>query len=142
MSQIYGETSKFTLYCLKPSRKNQNDRWFSKPLSFLLLRGDVFVFLQVLGLYFVARLIVAVYIFLSAYGHYTYSLKRGASSWSRVAEVLFRLNLYTVLLCLTMDVPYLHYYFVPLISACYLLVLLVAAIPPVGEYNLTLSSKL
>ena len=81
-----------------------------------------------------ARLIVAMYIFLSAFGHYTYGLKRGASSWSRVAEVLFRLNLYTVLLCLTMDVPYLHYYFVPLISACYLLVLLVAAIPPVGEY--------
>ncbi|XP_065185480.1 N-acetylneuraminate 9-O-acetyltransferase-like isoform X2 [Sycon ciliatum] len=87
---------------------------------------------RVLGLYYVVRLIVAMYIFLSAYGHYTYGLKRGASSWSRVAEVLFRLNLYTVLLCLTMDVPYLHYYFVPLISACYLLVLLVAAIPPVA----------
>ncbi|XP_065185478.1 N-acetylneuraminate 9-O-acetyltransferase-like [Sycon ciliatum] len=87
---------------------------------------------KVLGLYYVVRLIVAMYIFLSAYGHYTYGLKRGASSWSRVAEVLFRLNLYTVLLCLTMDVPYLHYYFVPLISACYLLVLLVAAIPPVA----------
>ncbi|XP_065182721.1 N-acetylneuraminate 9-O-acetyltransferase-like [Sycon ciliatum] len=87
---------------------------------------------KILGLYYVARLIVAMYIFLSAFGHYTYGLKRGASSWSRVAEVLFRLNLYTVLLCLTMDVPYLHYYFVPLISACYLLVLLVAAIPPVA----------
>ncbi|XP_065185476.1 N-acetylneuraminate 9-O-acetyltransferase-like isoform X2 [Sycon ciliatum] len=87
---------------------------------------------KVLGLYYVVRLIVAMYIFLSAFGHYTYSLKRGASSWSRVAEVLFRLNIYTVLLCLTMDVPYLHYYFVPLISACYLLVLLVAAIPPVA----------
>eukprot|EP00117_Sycon_ciliatum_P040479 scpid64475/ scgid5533/ CAS1 domain-containing protein 1 len=87
---------------------------------------------KVLGLYYVVRLIVAMYIFLSAFGHYTYGLKRGASSWSRVAEVLFRLNLYTVLLCLTMDVPYLHYYFVPLISACYLLVLLVAAIPPVA----------
>ena len=96
----------------------------------------VFSFAQVLGLYYVVRLIVAMYIFLSAFGHYTYGLKRGASSWSRVAEVLFRLNLYTVLLCLTMDVPYLHYYFVPLISACYLLVLLVAAIPPVGEYSI------
>jgi hypothetical protein len=45
-------------------------------------------------------------------------------------QVLFRMNLMTVVICLCMNRPYQSYYFVPLVSFWYLVVYIVLAIPP------------
>ncbi|XP_062519091.1 N-acetylneuraminate 9-O-acetyltransferase-like isoform X2 [Corticium candelabrum] len=77
---------------------------------------------QELRIYVWIRVLVASYIFMSAYGHFSYFWSKGDYGLVRVCQVLFRLNLLTVLLCLTMDRPYQAYYFVPLISFCFLVV--------------------
>jgi hypothetical protein len=45
-------------------------------------------------------------------------------------QVLFRMNLMTVVICLCMNRPYQSYYFVPLVSFWYLVVYIVLAVPP------------
>ena len=45
-------------------------------------------------------------------------------------QVLFRMNLMTVVICLFMNHPYQSYYFLSLVSFWYLFVYIVLAIPP------------
>lgn len=71
---------------------------------------------QALPIYMHIRVLVTAYLFLSGYGHFTYFWNEGNASISRLCEILFRLNLLTVILCFTMNRPYQFYYFVPLVS--------------------------
>jgi hypothetical protein len=67
---------------------------------------------------------------MSAYGHFSYFWYKGDYSLQRLCQVLFRLNVLTLLLCLTMNHRYQNYYFVPLISFCFLMVYSTMAIWP------------
>jgi len=71
---------------------------------------------QALPIYMHIRVLVTAYLFLSGYGHFTYFWNESNASISRLCEIIFRLNLLTVILCFTMNRPYQFYYFVPLVS--------------------------
>ncbi|KAF2194485.1 Cas1p-domain-containing protein [Zopfia rhizophila CBS 207.26] len=75
-----------------------------------------------LDFYEVLRIFLALYLFLSGYGHTMYFLQKKDYSLQRVAAVLIRLNLLAVLLSFMMARPYTSYYFAPLVSFWFLIV--------------------
>ncbi|XP_078042610.1 N-acetylneuraminate (7)9-O-acetyltransferase [Augochlora pura] len=85
---------------------------------------------NVLPIYMYLRLINSAYLFLSGYGHFCYFWQTGDVSLVRFARVMFRLNFLTVSLCLCMNRPYQFYHFVPLVSFWFLVIYILAWLPP------------
>ncbi|XP_071791934.1 N-acetylneuraminate (7)9-O-acetyltransferase-like isoform X2 [Asterias amurensis] len=81
-------------------------------------------------IYMHVRVLVACYLFLTAYGQFTASWDRQKFGLVRVCQVLFRQNFLVVLLCIVMNRPYQAYYFVPLISFWFLIIYATMASPP------------
>lgn len=85
---------------------------------------------KVVPIYMHLRLIVASYLFMTAYGQFCASWDKNKFGLARVCNVMFRMNLMVFFLCLVMDRQYQLYYFVPLVSFWFLIIYATMAIFP------------
>ncbi|XP_072033717.1 N-acetylneuraminate (7)9-O-acetyltransferase-like [Amphiura filiformis] len=85
---------------------------------------------SVLPIYMHIRILVACYIFLTAYGQFYSSWVKNQFGFVRVCTVICRQNLLVFFLCIVMDRQYQFYYFVPLVTFWYVLIYATMALPP------------
>ncbi|KAF2843691.1 Cas1p-domain-containing protein, partial [Patellaria atrata CBS 101060] len=93
----------------------QTDEWKGW-MQFFVLMYHYTGATEHLGLYIITRLLMASYVFLTAYQHSMYFLRQNDYSLRHVAGVLIRLNLSTVTISYMMRTDYMFYYLAPLLT--------------------------
>ncbi|KAJ7390613.1 N-acetylneuraminate 9-O-acetyltransferase [Desmophyllum pertusum] len=109
--------------------RDQTNEWKGWMQLFILLYHYIGAS-KVLPIYVFIRLLVASYIFLSGYGHFSFFWNKGDFGLYRFCQVMTRMNILVAVLCLIMGRPYQFYYFVPLVSFWFVVIYAVLAVWP------------
>ncbi|KAH8815738.1 10 TM acyl transferase domain found in Cas1p-domain-containing protein [Xylogone sp. PMI_703] len=100
--------------------RNQTDEWKGW-MQLLILLCNYTEGETKLWIYELLRLFVASYLFMTGFGHTLYFLNREDYSFSRVATVLVRRNMFSLMLAYMMRTDYTFYYFAPVTSLWFLI---------------------
>ncbi|EDS39086.1 CAS1 domain containing 1 [Culex quinquefasciatus] len=122
---FFTEDSKFT----KVLHRDQTDElkgWMQLVILIYYMTGAS----HVLPIYMQIKVLISGYLFLSGYGHFTYCWQTGNLGLERFLSVMFKINFFTVVLCLCMNRPYQFYFFVPLLSFWFCMIYFLLSIPP------------
>ncbi|KAK4947347.1 hypothetical protein LTR10_013715 [Elasticomyces elasticus] len=101
--------------------RDQTEEWKGW-MQIIILLYHYFSMSKVLWVYQFVRLLVAAYIFMTAWGHTMYFIRTNDFSLRRVVNVLMRTNLLNVILAYVMGTQYDLYYFPVLASVWFLIV--------------------
>lgn len=122
---FFTEDSKFT----KVLHRDQTDEckgWMQLVILIYYMTGAS----HVTPLYMHIKVLISGYLFLTGFGHWTYTWQTGNCGIVRFFQVMFRMNFLTVLLCFCMNRPYQFYFFVPLVTFWVCIIYSILSIPP------------
>ncbi|KAJ2720962.1 hypothetical protein GGI07_004275 [Coemansia sp. Benny D115] len=94
------------------------------------------------GIYNPVRVLVAMYLFMTGYGHCCFFVRKRDFGLRRLSAVLLRTNVLAVALAYTMGTSYMDYYFAPLSSAWFLAVWLTMRVAPAHNHTRAVWLKL
>ncbi|XP_050421478.1 N-acetylneuraminate 9-O-acetyltransferase isoform X2 [Adelges cooleyi] len=122
---FFTEESRFT----KVLNRDQTDEWKGWMQLIILIYHLTGANIKISIANHVQTLIAA-YLFLTGYGHFYYMWHRNDAGLTRYFQVLFRLNMLTVVLCICMNRPYQFYFYIPLVSFWFTVLYLLLVCPP------------
>ena len=104
--------------------RDQTEEW----KGFMQILFVLYHYFAAKEFYNLIRLLIAAYLWLTGYGHFSFFYQKKDYSFVRLFKMLFRLNFFVLVICITMDREFMQYYICALHTFFFLFVYVVMRI--------------